>query len=115
MLTIDINRQDFRAWLMTQAVANRIFAPVPTKLYGPSWCCGCPLATYAREVLGYPDAAWDGNRLSPGDDIDKVLQAPRWTAEFVDAVDRWNVDNIPLRSPVRVPSTEALAILDELP
>lgn len=99
MNTIKVDRGAFKAWL--ERDPSREFVAV----YG-LWSCGCPLATYAREELGYPEASWASRILYPNE-RKETLSAPKWTKAFVDRFDASAV----------FPKTAsaALEVLDNLP
>jgi hypothetical protein len=83
---VAIAKEAFLQWLIDNP--GREFRPVmrPDSTY-ESWICRCPLASYAREQLGYPDAGWAVDRLYPKSGENEYLQAPEWTWEFVRYVD----------------------------
>lgn len=95
MAKIYVDPFEFRKWLAQKATEGATFAAVPIRNWRgqdyeefASWSCGCPLATYARERLGYPEAAWAGSYLYPIYRKDRKMMAPPWTERFVALVDR---------------------------
>jgi hypothetical protein len=87
--TIAIDIKAFKTWLAREAANGRVFTAIPVdEEERESWSCGCPLASYARECLGFPDAAWANRYLYPEYRTDERITAPLWTARVVEIVDR---------------------------
>ncbi len=98
-MTEQITRAAFRAWLAEQAGVDRVFRRVPHvapefAVTDLSWACGCPLATYCREVLDMPKVAWARQKITdygmPGASV--TLMAGPWATEFEMRVDGGLID-----------------------